>query len=235
MTRTGPETLARLRDRLDDPRVRWHLVFWGTVVFVEVALVALYLRFTPAEVDAVRYVVYPFVWIDVALWAVLRSRPVPARTVARVGAAGVAVAYLGVLLWLPGNLAVDPVDALGTGLEWRMAIPGWGPVVGYEGDLLRLRLVPFETVGYLGLAYLVYLNLLLVTRASFAAIAAIGTCVGCTVPVLVPLLGLLGGTGTSLASTAYAWSYDVGTVLFVAVVGVLWWSQRRGRLGPEEG
>ncbi|MFP4590191.1 MAG: hypothetical protein ACLFM8_01835 [Halobacteriales archaeon] len=231
MTPDQPVSVDALRSRLADPRLRWWLVFWATVAFVEFALVALYLRFGRAELESLRYHVYPFVWINVALFAVLRSRPVRASGRARVLAAGVALAYFGLLLWLPGNLSYDPAGALGTGVEWRMTVPGWGPVLSFEGAAVRLRLVPFETIGYAGLAYLVYLNVLLVSRTSLAALAAVGTCVGCTVPVLVPLLGVLGGAGSSLASTAYAWSYDVGTVLFVVVAAVLLWSQLSGRPG----
>ncbi len=216
------------RSRLGDHHVRWLVVFWGTIAFVEFALVALYLRFGHVELDSLRYHVYPFVWINVALWAVLRSRPVRARARRRLIAAVIAAAYFGLLLYLPGNISYDPAGALETGLEWRMTVPGWGPVLGFEGSWLRIRLVPFETIGYLGLAYLVYLHLLQVSRASLAGLAAIGTCIGCSVPVLVSLFGLLGGAGTSLASTAYAWSYDLGTVLFVAVAIVLVWSQRSG-------
>ncbi|MFW6448715.1 MAG: DUF7546 family protein [Halobacteriota archaeon] len=227
-----PGAVEAVRSRLADPRVRWWLVFWTAVGFVEFALVALYLRFGHTRLESIRYHVYPFVWINVALFAVLRSRPVRAGRRARLVAAGIAFAYLGLLLWLPGNLSYDPAGALGTGFEWRMAVPGWGPVFAFEGAALRLRLVPFEAIGYAGLSYLVYLNLLLVSRASLAAVAAVGTCVGCTVPVLVPLLGLLGGAGSSLASTAYAWSYDVGTALFVVVAAVLLWSQLAGRPTP---
>lgn len=235
MVPSRSDTVDRVRRRIGDPRVQWILVFWLTLLFVEFGLVALYLRFGHTELESIRYHVYPFVWIDVALWAVLRIRPVAASTTRRLLAGAVAVGYFLVLLWLPGNLSYDPAGALGTGFEWRMTVPGWGPVLGYEGEAFRLRLVPFETIGYAGLAYLVHLNLLLVSRASLAAVAAVGTCVGCTVPVLVPLLGLLGGTGTSLASTAYAWSYDVGTALFVAVALMLVWSQRRASMPPEEG
>ncbi|WP_423751870.1 DUF7546 family protein [Salinirarus marinus] len=48
------------------------------------------------------------------------------------------------------------------------------------------------------------------------------TCVGCTVPVFVPLVGLLGGPAASLTTTAYEWSYDLGTLFFILTLGLLY-------------
>jgi len=48
------------------------------------------------------------------------------------------------------------------------------------------------------------------------------------VPVLTPLVGVLGGPAVGLGTTtAYAWSYDIGTIIFLLTVGLLSWSHRR--------
>lgn len=206
----------------------WSLVFWGAVLFVQASLVIVYIRTTATGIDRIRYLIYPFVWINLGLWVALHTRRPRTRTRVRLIAGGIAVAYLVLLLALPGKVAIDPVGSVNTGLSVRMAVPGWGPILAYEGAYLRLHLVPFEAVGYTALAYLVYLNLNQLSRSSIAGGIAVITCVGCTVPVLVPVLGILGGTGTTLASTAYAWSYDIGTAVFVLVVIVLYRSLNWG-------
>jgi len=74
-----------------------------------------------------------------------------------------------------------------------MYAPGWGPLVAFTSPWLRLYLVPFEVLGYASLAYLVYANVLDLTRSTFSGALGLVTCVGCTVPVLTPLVGVLGG------------------------------------------
>lgn len=74
---------------------------------------------------------------------------------------------------------------------------------------------------------LAYANVLQLTRGTLSSIFGLVTCVGCTVPVVAPLVGLLAGPSTSLATTAYRWSYDVGTAVFVITVWLLYASHRR--------
>jgi len=40
------------------------------------------------------------------------------------------------------------------------------------------------------------------------------------------LVGVLGGPAAGLTTTAYAWSYDIGTIIFLLTVGLLSWSHR---------
>lgn len=196
-----------------------HRLLLGALVAVEIAATLAYFVTTPATVTQVRYVVYPFVWINVGVLAVALVRTPPAGTKSRLFAAtALAVGYFVLLMAVPGNIA------LGTGgpLDVRigMAAPGWGPLVAVSGPV-RLYLIPFEVVGYTALGYLVYANVLTLSRSVLSGAVGLATCVGCTVPVLVPLLGVLGGPTTGLASTAYAWSYDAGTALFVVTVLLL--------------
>jgi len=100
--------------------------------------------------------------------------------------------------------------------------------VAFTSPWLRLYLVPFEVLGYASLAYLVYANVLDLTRSTFSGALGLVTCVGCTVPVLTPLVGVLGGPAAGLTTTAYAWSYDIGTIIFLLRSGCSW-SHRRSR------
>lgn len=197
------------------------MLLWATVLAAEGALVVVYLELTGTEIDRIRYVVYPFVWINLGLWAVLRARPVGGSLRIRSMAGLAAAGYFLLLLALPGKIAVTVASGAVSGLQVSWAVPGWGPIITYGGSHLQVYVVPFEVIGYLALAYLVYANVVNLARSSLAGLVGVVTCVGCTVPVLVPVLGILGGTGTTLASTAYSWSYDVGTVLFAVVVVLL--------------
>jgi len=109
-----------------------------------------------------------------------------------------------------------------------MYAPGWGPLVAFTSPWLRLYLVPFEVLGYASLAYLVYANVLDLTRSTFSGALGLVTCVGCTVPVLTPLVGVLGGPAAGLTTTAYAWSYDIGTISSCSRSGC-----SRGAIGGE--
>lgn len=205
---------------------------WLAVVLVEVNLLAAYFALTPARpTGELRYLVYPFVWINAGLFAVWRTTPRAGNRAHAWLAGTLAAAYFGLLLWVPGQIGLGSLEHGHLGLHHlRIAwyAPGWGPIVAYAGAV-RLYLVPFEVIGYASLAYLVYANLLAVTRGALSAMLGLVTCVGCTVPVLAPIAGLLGGTAASLTSTAYAWSYDIGTVVFLLTLGLLYLSHRRQR------
>lgn len=202
---------------------------WVALVGLEVLLLIAYFALTPDyPTDEIRYLVYPFLWINAGLWAVSRAEPNPPNRALRLLAAAIAGAYLLLILYIPGNVGIGgagiPVD-----LRIEMYAPGWGPLVAFTSPWLRLFLLPFEVVGYGGLAYLVYVNLLDMTRGVLSGAFGLVTCIGCTVPVLVPLAGILGGPAASLTTTAYAWSYDVGTLFFLLTVGLLSWSHRQTR------
>ncbi len=191
-------------------------VAWSGLVVLELFLLALYFAIEPAEIRSIRYLLYPFVWINVGLWAVVRTRPTAANRRHRLVAAGVGTAYFLVVMAVPGNIGVGDVGAqLVARVGWYA--PGWGPLLALSGPL-RLYLIPFEVIGYAALAYLVYVATLDLVRTALPGILGLVTCVGCTVPVLAPVVGLLGGPTSGLVTTSYAYSYDIGTVLFVVTV-----------------
>lgn len=190
---------------------------WIAIIVLQAAGVMTYLNHSGATVEQVRYVLYPFIWINVGIWAVLRVQPFSQPLRIRGAVAILAAGYFVLLLVLPGKVGFA-TEGPQAGLSMSWAIPGWGPMLAYSGEVFRFHLIPFVVIGYAALSYLVYSNLLRLTRTSLAGAIGIVTCVGCTVPLAIPLLGMLGGTGTTLASTAYSWSYDVGTGVFVLVV-----------------
>ena len=202
---------------------------WLALVLLEGYLLLAYFALTPGQpTAAVRYLLYPFVWINAGLWVVSRSESAPGNWPHRALAAAIARAYfLGILALsgeVGGGVAGAPID-----LRVELYAPGWGPLLAVTSPWLRLFIVPFEVVGYASLAYLLYVNVLDLSRGVLSGAFGLVSCVGCTVPVLVPLAGGLGGPATSLTTTAYEWSYDLGTLFFLLTLGLLYWSHRSHR------
>lgn len=199
---------------------------WIAVFTIEVYAVLAYFELTAATpTEQLRYLLYPLVWMTVAVWAMLAvDLEAETRLQAALGSSIGLVYFLGVL-WIPGNIGFGAPGSEFV-LRVEMYSPGWGPLLVVTGPWLRLFLVPFEVLGYAGLAYLLTANVLKLSRETLSGALGLVTCVGCTVPVLVPVMGLLGGPATSLTTTAYAYSYDIGTVLYVLTVGLLYYGGR---------
>lgn len=211
-----------LAERIKSVRIRT-LVFWSTLLFLEASIVLLYLFVSDDRILILRYsVLYPMLWINVALAVFLYATPgdVPRRR--KVLAYGIGVAYFFILLIIPGRIALTGAfdGDLETQLRWL--IPGWGPVLSVDGWGFQALFVPYETFGYAALAYLVSLNVRRFSRGSFAGLLGVVTCVGCTVPVIVPLLGALGGTTSALATVATSWFYDIGTIVYLIAIVLLY-------------
>ena len=208
---------------------RRRIGLWIGIVALELYLLVAYFVLTPAiPTGELRYLVYPFLWINAGIWAARTVTPTPANRRHRAVGVGIAALYLLLLLYLPGAIG-SGTAGVATDFRVAMAAPGWGPVVALTSPLLRLYLVPFEVVGYVALAYLVYANALRTSRSTLSGALGLVTCVGCTVPILVPLVGALGGPATGLATTAYAWSYDLGTATFLVAI----WLLVRGATGDD--
>ncbi len=211
-----------LADRIKAVRIRT-LVFWSTLLFLEASIVLLYLFVSNDRILILRYsVLYPMLWINVAIAVFMYATPSEVPRGRKVLAFGVGIGYFLLLLIIPGRIALTGAfdGVIETQLRWL--IPGWGPVLSLDGGVFQATFVPYETIGYAALAYLVSLNVRRFSRGSFAGLLGVVTCVGCTVPVIVPLLGVLGGTGSALATVATSWFYDIGTMVFLIAIALLY-------------
>lgn len=220
---------GRLR-RVDRPRLpttrRTAAGTVGALLVVECLAVLAYLRVTGTGVLAPRYTLYPFVWINVAAWVLLRRPRVAAPTRRRVTAGAIAVAYFLLLAYAGGLVGHGhPGVELPTRIAWLS--PGWGPALLYSGSLLDVTVIPFEVAGYAALAVLVYTVVLASARSALAGLLGVATCVGCVWPAGAALVAALGGVGSPLAAAIPGIAYDLSTVLFVATAAVLHWSARR--------
>lgn len=197
----------------------------AALVGAEALLAFAYLAVSDGWVTEPRYLVYPFVWINAAALAALWVRPADAGVRRRAVAIAVAAGYFLVVAWFGGLVGTGMAS---TGFDVRWLPPGWGPALLYSGHGLRLTLLPFKVVGYLGLAYLLYAAVLDLAGSPVGALLGTVSCVSCTMPILASVAaGVFGGT-TAVASAAYAWSYDLSTVAFVLAVALLTWRPTSG-------
>ena len=217
-------TIDRIERLLPDRRT---LLLAGLVINVEVIALLLYLNLTSSQFGAFRYLAYPWIWINVGVWAVVHARPNPASHRQRWLAAGISVGYFVLLAYAGGLFGFG---GMGTGLSVSWLPPGWGPALIYGGESFRVILVPFKVVGYLALTYLVYATVLDAAGSAVAGLVGLFSCVSCTWPVAASLLtGILGG-GVAATSSVYSLSYDLSTVVFVISVALLYWRPTAGSL-----
>lgn len=97
-----------LHARLAGAVGRDRLVIGGGGLLAEALLVAGYFGVTGAEPTALRYVLYPLMWINVGVWVVWRVRTPDASARARRAAGVVAVTYFLVLAYATGLMALYP-------------------------------------------------------------------------------------------------------------------------------
>ncbi|WP_134669102.1 DUF7546 family protein [Halorussus marinus] len=205
------------------------LLWAGLVVNTEIILTAAYLLVADVTVTEWRYLVYPFVWINLSALAVGRTDLVAESSRARYVGAAIGAGYLLVLASVGG--LVSPGVGVDHALGWRVAWlpPGWGPALVYSGTAVQLTLMPYKVVGYLTLAYLVYASVLDAAGSAVSGLLGLVSCVSCTWPVLASVAGAVAGSGTAVAAAASEWSYLLGTVAFAVTVGLLVWRPTVGR------
>jgi hypothetical protein len=210
-------------DHLARVRPSRSTLLWGAVlVAAELLALLLYVAQPTVVPTAIRYYVYPFVWIDVGLWALVRTDPPAASRRRRSAAGAFAVGYFAVLAYA-GGLVGPGLGAMATGLRIAPLPPGIGPALIYGGEALRLTLLPYKIVGYAALAVLVYATALDVAGSAIGGVLGLFSCVSCTWPVLASLVGGVAGGSSAAASAALSGSYGLSTVIFVVTVALLYW------------
>lgn len=170
----------------------------------------------------------PFVWINASLLAVAVVRPGPDAG-RRLPAAIVAGGYLAVLAVAGGLVTWGPAGTGGPRVILQ-AVPGWSPLVVVPGAVLNLVVLPWKAIGYLALAFLVYVTVRDASGALVGGLVGLFSCVSCTFPVIAAILSSLAGGGGAAATVAYSNSYLLSTAVFVVTVGLLAWRPSAGAL-----
>lgn len=219
--------MSALRIERDWFSPRRSTLVWGAILLnTELLLLFVYVLVADVTITAPRFLLYPFVWINVGLWGIARVRVPPASDAQRYRAVAIAVGYFAVLAVAGGLVGLAGGGPTGFRLAVSSLPPGWGPAVLYAGEFLRVSLLPFKVVGYVALAYLVYATVLDAAGTAAGGLLGLFSCVSCTLPILASLAsGFLGGTG-ALVAAATAQSYGLSTVVFVLTVGLLVWRPR---------
>lgn len=219
-------TTARLRPS------REGLLAWAALLNAELLLIAVYLLWTGVVPTRPLYYLYPFVWINAALWALWTVERPTGTDRRRALAAALAAGYFVVLAYFGGLFAVGSGGYAG-GLSVVLASfpPGWSPAVLYNGTNLTLVALPFKVFGYLTLAYLVYATVLDAAGGAAAGVLGLFSCVSCTLPLIAGALSGFVGGSAALVSAAYGQSYGLSTAVFVLTVVLLVWRPAAGDIG----
>ncbi|WP_267161937.1 DUF7546 family protein [Halovenus salina] len=192
------------------------------VTVVELCLLAGYFLVRPEQPTLLRYTLYPFIWINVAVLAAIHVDVPDAPRRSSIAAAAIATLYFGVLLYLSGLLGVPSDDLLQlSGLvDVQAGTPGTERL-HIVTEAFYVSIIPYRTVGYLVLSYLVYVTVLDLSGSLIAGALGLFSCVGCAFPILVSLsAGLFGGT--AVATAVYSSQFDISTVVFSVSIALLY-------------
>jgi hypothetical protein len=205
---------------------RTTLLYGAVVVNAEILWLLAYVLATGVVPNEPLYY-YPFVWLNVGLWAIWRTRPAKTTPGRRRIAIVVAAGYFLVLAYVGGLFGAAAVPAGTSPAGARLATlsipPGYSPALLYQGEFLRAAVIPYKLVGYLALAYLVYATAIDAAGAALSGVLGLLSCVSCTWPILATIASGLAGGSTALVGTVYSQSYGLSTIVFVVTVALLYW------------
>jgi hypothetical protein len=216
--------MSTIQRRLDGlPIDQKTLLYGAALVNFELLLVFAYLAIVQPTVTRWLFYVYPFIWINLSLWAISRISS-PAAVGLRLWVARLlAIGYFLLLGYFGGLYGSTNSIPVGLRLELTALPPGWAPAIIYGGELFQVALLPFKLIGYLVLAYLVYVAILDATGGVAGGVLGLFSCVSCTLPVIAGVLSGFAGGASGVATAAYTQSYPLSTAVFAVTVGLLVW------------
>ena len=217
-------------DDLPEPRT---ILLWTAVLYVELmALTGYWLFGDTGSVTSPRFALYGLLWINVSLWVFWRT-DVPAANRSTLGrAALLALGYLAVLAYTGGVVApgIPSTFNYTAGFSVLWLPPGWGPAITFKNEFVRLILMPAKVVGYLALAYLVFVTVVDVSRSAVSGLLGLFSCVSCSWPILASIATVAFGGGSFVAVATTTYAYDVSTAVFLLTVALLSWRPSLGSL-----
>lgn len=204
----------------------------GLALNAEALLIILYLHGTTAAVTDPLILIYPFIWINVGVWAIVTTTPPLARRRQWLLAAGIGVSYFFLLAVVsgmvsPGHALHGHGHASGVRLVVSSIPPGWSPALFYGGAYVTVAVFPFRVVGYAALAYLVYTMVLDAAGSAFAGLVGLFSCVSCAWPIVGTIITGLFGSSSAVAAVATNQPYGASTVVFLSAIALLYWRPLR--------
>jgi hypothetical protein len=219
--------MSTLTRRFDASFEREELLYAALLLNTELLLVGLHALFggtSATSWQGVFQYVYPLVWINAGLLAIVKTNPPPVPTKARRKALAVGAVYFLVLAAIGGIIRPGS-----PGIEsyWQLNLlylpPGWNPMLAYFGQVVSVTLIPYKLVGYAALSYLVYVMVLDTTGFSLGSLTGLFSCVSCVLGILVPTLSsVLGGAG-AVVGQLFPQSYAASTAVYLLSLGLLYW------------
>lgn len=193
----------------------------AALAFLEAAILFWYFATSGGTITRPIVFVYPFLWIDASLLALLAYDPPTGSRRARLVAAAVGLGYFVVLGYF-GGLWGFGGEAVPFHVDWALP-PGYGPAALYSGPYLRIVLEPFKVIGYLTLTYFVYATVVDATAGAISGIIGLFSCVSCTWPILATIVSSIFGGSSAIAAVALSQSYGLGTVFFLTALALLFY------------
>ncbi len=204
-------------------------LIWATVIFFEILLILAYVQLANAQLLPLHF--YPFVWINLAVWAIWRTEtPSAPRRTKRIAGA-IAAGYFLVLAYFGGLVREGhafhdhgevPPELLASGFRVIFELPpGYGPALSYSGMYVTSAVIPHLLIGFIALTYLLYVTILDAGGDASVGLVGLFSCIGCSFPLLFALFS--GGATTAVAAFVYSQAYALSTVVFAFTIGVLYW------------
>ena len=217
-------------DDLPEPRA---ILLWTGILYLEVmALTGYWLFGDTVTVSDPRFAIYGLLWVNASLWVFLRTDvPAASRSTIR-RAAAVALGYFALLAYTGGLVAagIPETFAYDAGFSVLWLPPGWGPAVTFKSEYVRLILMPARVVGYLALAYLVFVTVVDVSGSAVSGLLGLFSCVSCSWPIVASIATAAFGGGSFVAVATTTYAYDVSTAVFLVTVALLSWRPSFGSL-----
>lgn len=197
------------------------LLWMGIIGNTELLLILVYLLGTNQQVKNPLFYVWPFVWINAAVWAFLRVEQPDASVRATIAAGALAGLYFVVLSYFGGLVGLG---GDGNGLRLAAGLPpGWGPALVYSGSAITLVVMPFKLIGYGVLAYLVGVTVLAANRIAWTGLVGLFSCVSCSWPIFATAIAWIFGSASAVGSVALGATYPLSTLAYLSAVGLLVW------------
>ena len=218
-------------NQLFSQKYRPIFLFLFLLLFLELLLAIIYASSPNIVLTDPIVLVYPFIWINVGIVAVILLKPTSITLRKKIPSAFLGIMYFCILSYFSSILTlghsfhghVSSDHNFGFGIIISSIPPGWAPAFFYTGVLVSVYIFLFQLVGYLSLSYLVYRSILRFNKSALSGLIGIFSCVSCTWPLIGTYLGGISGISFSLIMSTHQ-SYGISTLVFISTALLLFFN-----------